>query len=417
MIFSPTLRSTRRPILRLPAIALAIAGLWLAVLPAPAAASSSPEEFARTLSGKERRLFEEYLSAQALHDFKMDAYWREVSDKRALRRGKRKRKQPFALDDYVRTLPPEYNGPSLSSSLQKRWAAFQAKDKPKDKPSSSTSTLPTVEDYLAMAKSVYGFRPDRVSEREFKRRYAREALAAGLTPDQVVRVYALETGGLGTADMVAGIHPIRKTGTPISTAIGYAQLLVANTTDELTKYGGGFLDRLDNMAAQPGISDTRRAALRDKRKRLAAMISAVRSIPHQWSHHQRFSRTRKGRAIHAINIDGDIGPWLQVVKLKGLKKMAANAGRHEMTGAEIELMNLAGPGTGLEMMQRAGRKVPTSNFFSRAAYYRNTIVRGKTSAELLVALDDRMEKNMRNSGAVEFAEVFREVTRGVASNR
>lgn len=415
MIFSPTMRADWRKARRWPAMALALAGLLFAAASAPAAASPSPEDFARTLSGKERQAFEDYLSAQALHDFKMDAYWREVSDKLALRRGKRARKQTLTLNDYVRSFPPEYTGPQLPASLEKRWKAFRDRGAPSKPP--STTTLPTVDDYLAMAKAVYGFTPERVSEREFKRRYAREALASGLTPDQVVRVYALETGGLGTADMVAGIHPIRKTGTPISTAIGYAQLLVANTTDELVKYGPGFLERLKRMASEPGIGEARRRALHDKHNKLAAMVKAARSIPHKWSHHQAFSRTRKGRAIHAINIDGDIGPWLQVVKLKGLKKMAANAGRTKLTGAEIELMNLAGPGTGLEMMQPAGLKVPTSNFFARAAYYRNTIVRGKTSAELLVALDDRMEKNMKNSGAVEFAEVFREVTRGMASNR
>lgn len=415
MLLFPITRPASPMMRRLPAIALAIAAVWTAVLTPQSAAASTEAEFARTLSAKERQLFEDYLSAQALHDFKMDSYWREVSDKRALRRGKRARRQAFTANDYVRTLPPDYAGPELTASLKKRWTAFQNRGKPSKPP--SKSTLPTVDDYLAMARSVYGFVPERVSEREFKRRYAREALSSGLTPDQVVRVYALETGGLGTADMVAGIHPIRKTGSPISTAIGYAQLLVANTTDELVKYGPGFLDRLESMAGQRGISSARRTALLDKRKKLAAMIRAARSIPHKWSEHQRFSRTRKGRAIHAINIDGDIGPWLQVVKLKGLKKMAANAGRNTLTGAEIELMNLAGPGTGLEMMQSVGRKMPTSNFFARNAYYRNTIVRGKTSTELLHALDDRMEKNLRNSGAVEFAEVFREVTREMASNR
>lgn len=412
MIFAPTMRTQT---MRLKTFALALVGFWFAVAGTPAGASPTPEQFARTLSGNERQVFEDYLSAQALHDFRMDAYWREVTDKRALRRGKRARKQPFTVNDYVKTLPPEYTGPKLPSALEKRWKAFRDRGAPSKPP--STTTLPTVEDYLAMAKSEFGFTPERIPEREFKRRYAVEALASGLTGDQVVRVYALETGGLGTADMVAGIHPIRKTGTPISTAIGYAQLLVANTTDELVKYGPEFLERLQRMAGQRGISDARRRSLLDKHKKLSAMIRAARSIPHQWSHHQRFSRTRKGRAIHAINIDGDIGPWLQVVKLKGLKKMAANAGRTKLSGAEIELMNLAGPATGLEMMQTAGRKMPTSNFFARDAYYRNTIVRGKTSAELLLALDDRMDKNLKNSGAVEFIEVFREVSRGVASNR
>lgn len=416
MIFSPMMRSVRRPALGLRAAALALVGLWLAVAPAPALASSGADQFARTLSGADRRAFEDYLSAQALHDFKMDAYWREVSDKRALRRGKRSRKEPFTLRDYVRSLPPTYEGPTLSAALEKRWKAFQARQSGQKKAPPSR-TLPGVEDFLAMAKSEYGFTPERIPEREFKRRYARDALAAGLTADQVLRVYALETGGLGTADMVAGIHPIRKTGAPISSAIGYAQLLTANTTDELVKHGPDFLERLKRMANQRGISDARRRSLVDKHKKLSAMLRAARSVPHRWNEHMALARTRKGQAIHAINIDGDIGPWLQVRKLQDIKKMADNAGQANLSGAEIELMNLAGPGTGLEMMRPAGLKVPTSNFFARDAYYRNTIVRGKTSTELLVALDERMDKNLKNSGAVEFTEVFREVTREMASRR
>jgi hypothetical protein len=74
-------------------------------------------------------------------------------------------------------------------------------------------------------------------------------------------------------------------------------------------------------------------------------------------------------------------------------------------------MNLAGPGTGLEMMTPVAQNMPTANFFSEQAYYRNTIVRGKTAAELLRALNDRMEVNMHKPGAVEFAQVFDEVSR------
>jgi hypothetical protein len=63
------------------------------------------------------------------------------------------------------------------------------------------------------------------------------------------------------------------------------------------------------------------------------------------------------------------------------------------------------------MMQPIGRTMPTSNFFSEQGYYRNTIVREKTAAELLAALNERMEVNMRKPGAVEFAEIFDEVAR------
>ena len=90
-------------------------------------------------------------------------------------------------------------------------------------------------------------------------------------------------------------------------------------------------------------------------------------------------RTEKGYGIHAINIDGDIGPWLQVLKLEGLKTLAEKKGRPNLNGAEIELMNLAGPATGLEMMTPAGRSAPTPNFFERGGYWRNTIVRGRAT--------------------------------------
>ena len=126
----------------------------------------------------------------------------------------------------------------------------------------------------------------------------------------------------------------------------------------------------------------------------------------------QFANTPAGLGIHAINLDADVGPWLQVLKLKGLKDDAAAAGRSTLAGAEIELMNLAGPRTGLEMMMPVAQNMPTSNFFSEGGYYRNTIVREKTAAELLKALNERMEVNVKKPGAVEFAQIFDEVAAG-----
>jgi hypothetical protein len=389
-------------------VALAVAVVWS--LPSPAGARTS-QDFAQTLSSADRALFEEYLSAKATHDFKSDAYWRGVSDKKSQRRGKRARGETVTAKDYVTSFPPKYDGPELPAALAKRWQAFQEEDD-KKKDREPPKPKPGIAEFLDYAEVEYGFRPERIPEREFKLRYAREALKLGLTGDQVVRVYALETSGLGTADMVSGIHPIKKTGTPISTAIGYAQLLVANTTDELVKHGPKFLARLQAMATDRNYDAERRRALAAKHDKLATMLKAARSIPHRWDQHVAFARTRRGMGIHAINLDGDIGPWLQVVKLHGLKEMADKAGMANLTGAEIELMNLAGPGTALEMMRPAAKNAATTNFFERSAYFRNTIVRDKTSAELLVALDKRMDQNLTNSGAIEFAETFREAASG-----
>lgn len=371
----------------------------------PAAfAAKPPEAFVATLAPAERKAFETYLTAKTQHDQALDTYWGDVATKRSARRAKKGRGEALIAKDYVDSFPPRYAGPELTADLAKRWAAYQAAEEAKSK--TPPKPAPTITDFLAHAKREYGFAPDVVPEAEFKLRYAREALSLGLTKDQVLRVYALETSGIGTADMVAGIHPIKKTGKPISTALGYAQLLAANSSDELVNHGAGFLDRLTRMAADASLSLERRTALADKRAKLKAMLDAARSVPHRWNDHIAFARTPKGLGLHAINLDGDIGPWLQVVKLNGLKEMAQKAGRTALTGAEIELMNLAGPGTGLEMMKPAGLDAPTPNFFERGAYARNTIVRDKTSRELLAALDKRMNDNIANSGAIEFAKAF-----------
>ena len=278
-------------------------------------------------------------------------------------------------------------------------------------PKKKRTELPGIPDYLRGAKKHYGFVPERFPEGEFKRRYARVALRLGLNSDQVVRVYALETSGLGTADMQAGIHPIKRTGRPISSALGYAQLLAANSVNELQKHGRTFLSRLQTLAQDPNISAKRRSTLKNKIAALKRMIARVNRVPRRWSKHRAFARTGPGMGIHPINIDGDIGPWLQVIKLKGVHDIARRAGRGDISPTELELMNLAGPGTGLEMMTSVGLGMSTVNFFSRRGYERNTIVRGRTSRELLVKLSQRMDVNVRNSGAKEFYQVFEEAAR------
>ena len=374
-------------------------------------AKASPErDFAASLGAGERRTFETYIAARRFYNLTLDEFWAEVEEKRALRRKKRAADQPMTAKDYAKGFPPEYSGPQLPADLAKRWTKFRearAEASPPPEP------RPGVEDFLAHAREQYGFVPDRIPEREFKRRYAREALRVGLTKDQVVRVYALETSGLGTADMVAGIHPITKKGTPISTAIGYAQLLSANSTSELVKHGPEFIARLKRMSESAPTAEARKRAAR-KAQILTRMLAVAKSVPNEWSRHVALGKTPKGYGIHAINIDGDIGPWLQVLKLEGLKELAEKKGKPRLTGAEIELMNLAGPATGLEMMTPAGRAATTPNFFERGGYGRNTIVRGKTGAELLKALDDRMNDNLGNEGAVIFSQVFDEIAAEMA---
>lgn len=379
--------------------------LAFAVVPGPARADKTEAQFAAKLADGERKAFQTYIAARAYHELTVDEYWSDVDDKKAVRKRKRGAGEAITANDFVTAFPPEYSGVKLAPDLAKRWADYQAKQletspPPKEKPG--------LADFLRHAKEQYGFVPDRIEEREFKRRYASEALALGLTKEQVVRVYALETSGLGAADMVAGIHPVTKKGTPISTAIGYAQLLAANSTSELVKHGSQFIERLQRMAGKAG-DPARADALNRKAGVVRQMLGDVRSIPDNWGRHVAYASTSKGLGIHAINVDGDIGPWLQVIKLQSLKKIASTRGYPNLNGAQIEIMNLSGPLTGIEMMSAAAKDAPASNFFARAAYWRNTIVRGKSASQLLTALDERMDDNMKNSGAVLFSQVFDEV--------
>lgn len=379
--------------------------IWvsLAVWPAPGFAVSTVD-FLATLSDGEAREFQSWRSARRAHDAKLDGYWDEVDQKRSERKKKRAARIPFDSTDYVMRLPPAYGGPKLNAALAKKYEKFvAAQDKADPSPRQEMST---VADYLATAKRVYNFTPERVSEKEFKRRYAVEAQRLGLRKDQVVRVYALETGGIGTYDMQAGIHPIRKTGRPISSALGYAQLLDANSVNELYKSGPAFMQRLEKLSKNPNNSPARTAQLRAKLSAVKRMYANVRSIPFDWSRQQAYAKTPEGMGVHALNIDADIGPMLQAIKLRGLKDTADKAGRTNLSGAEIELMNLSGPATGLEMMQPAGAKAPTTNFFARRAYYVNKMVIGLTGEGLLAELDRRMDSAVKTPGSVEFAAAF-----------
>ena len=385
---------------------LSIALLLASVLATPVAlAATKAKEFSATLGAEQRQVFEAWYVAQISHSAALNGYWRKVESKRNARRKKKRAKRALTHNDYVRTFPPKYNGPRLPKGLLARWRKFRAKDAP---PRKERDPLPNVADYLASAKRHYNFSPERIPEREFKRRYALEALRLGLRKDQVVRVFALETGGNGTADMQAGIHPITKRGRPISSALGYAQLLAANTINVMAKHGPKFVARMERKLSRERAPERRRV-LANKLRALKAMLRTAKSIPYKWSRQRALARTSRGRGLHPLNIDGDIGPWIQVIKLADIKKLADRRGKPNIDSAELELMNLAGPGTGLEMMRKVGIDKPTSNFFSRRGYYRNSIVRGRTSEGLIKALAKRMDQNMKKKGSQEFVAVFDEI--------
>jgi hypothetical protein len=386
------------------ATSLALAAIIASSAGACLAAETPAKALLQGLTPEHRQLIDAAWKAQSANEGQLVRYWRQIEEKRAERRRKRAAGGQITAADYVAEHPPANTAPKLPPELVKKLAQLA--------PRSTTLPLPTVEDYLKDAREQFGFVPETTTEIEFKRRYAREALSVGLTKGQVVNIYAFETGGEGTYDMQSGINPVTKKGHAISSALGYAQLLHANSVDELVQHGEGFVRRLEAGAKAAAGDPARAAALQAKAGILRDMLDIARIVPDQWDEQTKFARSGFGGGIHMINLDGDIGPWLQVIKLKGLLEYARKGGLAAPTAAQLELMNLAGPGTGLEMMTPIGLPMPTANFFDRNGYERNSIVREKISSALLAKIEEWMANNVKKQGAVDFAVAFDEVSQG-----
>jgi hypothetical protein len=141
------------------------------------------------------------------------------------------------------------------------------------------------------------------------------------------------------------------------------------------------------------------------------MVALARSVPDEWAQHEKLADTPQGWAIHAMVLDIDVGPLLQTHKLLTSVIFARAKGyARPLTAAELEMMNLTGDGTGLDMVtmpQALRERVPTANFFQRSGYERNPVaIRHNTVAKLLDVTDSRMDSNSNLPGAKELAAAF-----------
>lgn len=371
-----------------------------AVLPATTANAYAQAASPQAIAEYKRKL-KEYLEARAAFDEEAGAYWSSISEKRRGRNAKRRDRQQITLDDYVLTQPPVYDGPKRP---------VDPAPEPDQKPPRERKTIPVVADLLRAAMEHFQFAPQRLTnELEFKRAYARVASAAGLTREQAVRVYAFETGGNGNHDMQSGLSASRPGSRAISTAIGYNQLLTTNSVELVAEQGHDILKVLTDKAAQ--LSGPPRKAMDHKIAVFRRMVAFARSVPDEWAAHEKLADTPQGWAVHAMVLDIDVGPLLQTHKLLTSVIFARAKGySRPLTAAELEMMNLTGDGTGLDMVtmpQAMREQVPTSNFFQRSGYERNPVaVRNNTVAKLLAVTDARMDSNSNNQGAKDLAAAF-----------
>jgi hypothetical protein len=359
-------------------------------LPAPANSAAAAEQYRRALDG--------YEHAHAIYAAAASAYWREIAAKRQLRNAKRARGEAPSLDDYVLAQPPVYSGPPKPRN------PFKPEVPPQ------RVYVPVVADFLSAAEHEFKFAPQLPqSDDQFKRVYARTALAAGLTPDQVVRIYGFEATGNGDYDVEAG-REFNKHARAITTALGYNQLLATNTVEIVAEDGAHFLSDLQTRDARLPVDQ--QWALANKIEVLRRMIAFARSVPDAWGQHEMLANTEKGLAVHALNLDLDVGPLLQTQKLLDSIVFARRKGYvRALSAAELEMMNLTGDGNGYDMvtMPPAWRdKVPTANFFQPSGYGDNPVAqRNNTVAKLIAATNARMDEECRKPGAQELAALLR----------
>ena len=342
----------------------------------------------------------QYQVARATYDAEASAYWDAVAEKRRARNTKRREHLPIGLDDYVLTQPPVYSGPARP--IDPHAPAQPPPERPE---------IPVVADFLKNAAEQFGFVPDRpASDVDFKRAYAKAALAAGLTRDQIVGVYVFETGGNGSYDSQAGLVPYRPGARAISPAVGYNQLLSTNTVSLFAEDGNRYLLALRQRAK--GLTGPAKVAMERKIEGLKRMIAYSRSVPNRWSEHDRLAKTTLGGfGIHAAVLDIDLGPLLQVQKLTDSVRFARAKGHAApLTAAELELMNLTGDGNGFDMLtmpQALRARVPTANFFQQQGYERNPVARRTgVVANLIADIESKMSRGAQAQGARDLAAAF-----------
>jgi hypothetical protein len=381
-------------------VAAALSG-WA---PASTAEPQAAQEAAPTLVVADAK--SDYLSKLAAYQAARQAfeelstpYWDQVRQKRPLRNAKRRNGETVAAEDYVLTQPPLYSGPPRP--IPPPEIGEQLPPRPR---------LPVVADFLQHALDEYKFVPTKpATEIDFKRAYAKVAGAAGLTSEQAVRVYAFEVGGNGKYDTQAGLEEDRPGAHAISTALGYNQLLNTNSVEIMAEQGehlGAVLkNRLTTLSGAAGTAFAKKIDV------VRAMTAFCRSVPDQWNEHERLGNTAKGLAVHAMNLDIDVGPLLQTQKLLDSVIFARRKGYgRQLTAAELEMMNLTGDGNGYDMVtipEEMRERIPTSNFFLRTGYERNPVaIRNNTVAKLLTATNSIMNRGSTLQGAKDLAAAF-----------
>ena len=129
------------------------------------------------MAASQQTQMEQYARARRAFDEESNAYWSSIAEKRRVRNTKRRNGEPIEL-----TQPPVYRG-----SPRPRGPGFPGSDATEPR----KPAMPVVAHFLKAAVEQFRFVPQRPeNDLAFKKAYVKVASAAGLTRDQIVRVYA-----------------------------------------------------------------------------------------------------------------------------------------------------------------------------------------------------------------------------------
>lgn len=286
-----------------------------------------------------------YRQAQEHHEKELSSFWSSVEKAKAEGRD-------------VKQFPPGYDGPEKPAGFEPI------------KPL-TVKQLPTVNEMVEQSRGLNRYaagddsKPDfklrEVPEAEFKKAYARETLkvgeSIGLAPEAVKKVvmdiYAFECGGKATHDMLSGVpmgltrpdndgttinYDQRRAIHPKSSAVGYNQIIMSTNLTFADNEAPAVANRLRELAKD----SPRKTEIEDKAKlyedmqkvlhrELSTMANQNKSSQNKYldndgnfkyNLYADFAKSRSntslgitGRqlstALHALNLDGDIGPVIQ----------------------------------------------------------------------------------------------------------
>jgi len=230
---------------------------------------------------------------------------------------------------------------------------------PSEREPASGSTVPVVADLLKATAEQFQFTPQRpANEIEFKRAYAAQAAAAGLTRSRRCGSFRSRTGGSGNHDMQSGLSACRR--------------VRARSPRDRLQSDCSPPTAVELIAARAMTS----SAAAEKAARLSGTQGAApwinrRGAEAEWWHWRvRYRTSGRARELGIRHLAGpslrwwldiDVGPLLQTLKAAYFRIFRARSGyARASTPPNWKMMNLTGDSTGLDMVTSRRRSASRS---------------------------------------------------------